>query len=409
MKTGRYIILFAAIIITISACQAKQSVPSPIPPTKAEILASEQNNNTGALPSGSIAAEESSAVAQENPMLSPSPTPSTQATSISPQPVITESPPPTEAPSQLSTPSVDNPQPVDQSEPTATCIDQAAFYDDITVPDGTVFRQGDKFTKTWRVRNTGSCPWGADYKLVFSGGEPMSAPLINAIPEAQPGDILDLSLDLTAPTGGGEYVSSWEFENSQGNRFGVGITGKGPVWAKIVVGWIPPNSEATPGDGASSEGSPPVSDTSNSNSGIRTTCGATRQPSVEAQIVTFINQARSENGLNTLSVQDQVAAAAVKHSTDMACNDFTSHVGSDGSNWGSRIAAQGYQPLTSYENIYYGSPTFGGNAQGAFNWWMNSQVHRDNILNPEISSIGVGYVFNPATGFGYYTVNFTNP
>ncbi len=94
----------------------------------------------------------------------------------------------------------------------------------------------------------------------------------------------------------------------------------------------------------------------------------------------------------------------------MACNDFIDHAGSDGSTWFDRVSAQGYTYAYASENIYVGDPAFGGTPQGAFEWWMNSQVHRDNILYPDVSEIGVGYVFRPGSTYGgYYTLVFAKP
>ena len=90
----------------------------------------------------------------------------------------------------------------------------------------------------------------------------------------------------------------------------------------------------------------------------------------------------------------------------MACNGFVDHNGSDGSTWYQRVAAQGYENSASArENIYVGDPAFGGTPQGAFDWWMNSQVHRDNILNPNVTEIGIGYVYLSGSPYGgYYTL-----
>jgi uncharacterized protein YkwD len=41
-----------------------------------------------------------------------------------------------------------------------------------------------------------------------------------------------------------------------------------------------------------------------------------------------------------------------------------------------------------------GDPSFGGDANGVFAWWMNSPVHRDIILSDQISQIGIGYAFH---------------
>src|SRR5574338_1618752 len=55
--------------------------------------------------------------------------------------------------------------------PTPVC-DQAQFVRDVTIPDGTVFAPGATFTKTWRIKNAGTCTWSG-YSLVFDSGDSM--------------------------------------------------------------------------------------------------------------------------------------------------------------------------------------------------------------------------------------------
>jgi hypothetical protein len=46
--------------------------------------------------------------------------------------------------------------------PTSTpegCTDIAAFVADVTIPDNTVMAPNQPFTKTWRLRNDGTCTW----------------------------------------------------------------------------------------------------------------------------------------------------------------------------------------------------------------------------------------------------------
>jgi uncharacterized protein YkwD len=115
-------------------------------------------------------------------------------------------------------------------------------------------------------------------------------------------------------------------------------------------------------------------------------------------MLSLINQARAENGLQPVFLQSQLSAAALQHSTDMACNRFVDHDGSDGSTWYARVEAQGYaNPRSARENIYVGA-----DAQGTFNWWMGSQVHRDNILFPTVTEAGIGYVNLPGSPYGSY-------
>ena len=58
--------------------------------------------------------------------------------------------------------------PTNTPVPTAiTYCDWAAFITDVTVPDGTQFAPGEVFTKTWRLKNIGTCTWTPDYDIAF--------------------------------------------------------------------------------------------------------------------------------------------------------------------------------------------------------------------------------------------------
>jgi len=288
------------------------------------------------------------------------------------------------------------------------CTDIANFVEDVTVPDGTSFRQGDTFTKTWRVRNDGTCTWDSKYALVSAGGVVMNAALSNPLPDVSPGTSADISINMTAPSRGGVYQSNWEFQNSAGERFGVGPGTQGLLWAQIAVSFVQPTPAQTTLAASTPSAQTAVAAPMPSAQGG---CAATHDPSVEAQVLALINEARTSQGLNALQSQDQLTAAALAHSMDMACNNFVDHIGSDGSLWYDRVKAQGYANYnSSRENIYVGHPEFGGNAQGAFTWWWNSKVHHDNMLNPDVSQIGVAYVFDPNSQYGgYYTTVFARP
>jgi len=107
---------------------------------------------------------------------------------------------------------------------------------DVTIPDDSSIPSGEGFTKTWRLQNGGACAWTKEYQIVWVSGERMADldafPLPDAVP---PGESIDLSLDMTAPTTIGTYQSNWMLRNSQGILFGIGPTGKSPFWVRIVV------------------------------------------------------------------------------------------------------------------------------------------------------------------------------
>lgn len=118
----------------------------------------------------------------------------------------------------------------------APLTDQAEFVADVTVPDGSDFAPGTKFTKTWRIKNAGTATWTKDYALVFDSGTQMAAE--NAVPfpgDVPPGETVDLSVEMTAPATLGVHVSLWQLRNAGGQTFGVGEKFDDPIYAQIDV------------------------------------------------------------------------------------------------------------------------------------------------------------------------------
>ncbi len=101
------------------------------------------------------------------------------------------------------------PEPTLTPEPVAdaSCL-RATFEADVTVPDGTHFDKGEPFTKTWRLRNSGTCDWPADTVLVVSSsqlGGPESVE-IGAVPA---GESVEISIGLAAPDSDGSFNGLW--------------------------------------------------------------------------------------------------------------------------------------------------------------------------------------------------------
>jgi Ig-like domain from next to BRCA1 gene len=147
-------------------------------------------------------------------------------------------PPPTPIPGTVT------PTPI----PPASC-DRAQFIADVTVPDGTNFVPGATFTKTWRLRNVGSCTWTTSYALIFDTGSQMGGPSSVNLPNTVlPGQTVDLSINLTAPSAGGSYRGYWKFKNANGVPFGIGADGTKSWWVDIrVSGPTPTPVTSTPG------------------------------------------------------------------------------------------------------------------------------------------------------------------
>src|SRR5690606_11016612 len=130
--------------------------------------------------------------------------------------------------------------------PATGCLDRAAFVGDVSIPDGSVVRPGQAFTKTWRLRNEGTCTWTPSYALVLGAGNALSGPAAQALgATVPPGGAVDISVNLAAPTANGDYRSKWFLRNEQGALFGLGEAASRPLWAE-VPGQPPPTATSTP-------------------------------------------------------------------------------------------------------------------------------------------------------------------
>ena len=155
------------------------------------------------------------------PSLTPTLTPTSTATNT---PTLTPTITPSVAPTQTPNPPTAQPR-----------CDQAAFVADVTVPDGMIFTSGGTVTKTWRLRNAGSCTWTTSYTLVFVSGDRMNGPdAVKLSQSVAPGQNVDLTVKLTAPSTPGTYRGNWQLKNESGAIFGLGPSFK-PFWVEIKV------------------------------------------------------------------------------------------------------------------------------------------------------------------------------
>ncbi len=101
-----------------------------------------------------------------------------------------------------------------------TCTLASTFISDVTIPDGTTVAPGGSFVKTWAIQNAGTCSWGGGYNAVLVGGLPFGASSPQPIPAAGPGDIINVSITMVAPTTPGPASSVWQLQASNGVVFG---------------------------------------------------------------------------------------------------------------------------------------------------------------------------------------------
>lgn len=100
------------------------------------------------------------------------------------------------------------------------CVVAARFVADVTYPPGSVIQPGTAFQKTWQVQNTGSCIWISTYGLINTGGGSFGAPSPSTIPYTQPGQTVNMSVNMIAPRQVGSYQSLWQLRAANGYPFG---------------------------------------------------------------------------------------------------------------------------------------------------------------------------------------------
>jgi hypothetical protein len=140
-----------------------------------------------ALDQGTVFAETATVVPTNLASIDPTKLPASTATFLA---SITDTP----IPSNTSIPS-NTPLPCNM----ATCVK------DVTVPDDTIFGPGANFTKTWRLNSS----------------------------TIEPGQSLDVSVDLQAPSAEGTYRGNWRLRDAGGDVFG--LTSGGTFWVQIKV------------------------------------------------------------------------------------------------------------------------------------------------------------------------------
>jgi hypothetical protein len=113
---------------------------------------------------------------------------------------------------------------------------RAQFIRDVTVPDGSHFEPGETFTKTWRLRNVGTCTWDTTYALVLTDGNNFSVATSQALTKnVPPWSYVNLTITgMTAPSAPGKYRSSWKLSDGS-TEFGVGWGGGVAIFAEINV------------------------------------------------------------------------------------------------------------------------------------------------------------------------------
>jgi len=226
MKKTKWIILaLLSLSLVLAAC-----APS-LPPTPSEAEIAQQVASTQQAKATQNSVETLVALVTElsnQPTWTPQPACPVCPTQVVVVPTAATTPNPHEATAQPTT--------APTAEAGKKCF-QFDFLGDVNYPPGTIVKPGTKFSKTWTVKNTGTCTWSRDYDVVFVGGEAFGSNKRGDITrEVVPGDIIEITIDnMTAPQTEGTYYSYWMIAAPDGARVGYGPNQQWGLGIELVV------------------------------------------------------------------------------------------------------------------------------------------------------------------------------
>jgi cystine transport system substrate-binding protein len=159
--------------------------------------------------------------------------------------------------------------PSEPAEPVATptpaaCLFSSQLVQDLTFDDqnGTappVVLPNQRFSKGWRIRNTGTCTWDSQVRLAYVRGNVRAAQMdgqpVNVTGQVAPGQTFDFFVDLQAPSGvTGIMQGFWQMQDPEREFFGQTVDvmvnvvppTAGPTAVPTITPTAPPGPTATP-------------------------------------------------------------------------------------------------------------------------------------------------------------------
>jgi len=101
-----------------------------------------------------------------------------------------------------------------------TACNRLSYVADVSIPDNAPMTPGQTFTKTWKVRNTGSCAWDAGFKFAFVSGDAMSGATYTLAQSVPANTQIDISIEMIAPNKTGAVRGNWRMSTTAGAFFG---------------------------------------------------------------------------------------------------------------------------------------------------------------------------------------------
>ncbi|GAC1358415.1 MAG: hypothetical protein NVSMB31_18830 [Vulcanimicrobiaceae bacterium] len=105
----------------------------------------------------------------------------------------------------------------------------------------------------------------------------------------------------------------------------------------------------------------------------------------QQQMLADLNATRHQAGLRPLTLERHLTTAANKHAGDMASHGYFDHASRNGRSPFDRMHADGCHFAYAGENI-----AMSDSEREAYSALLQSPEHRENILNPHYTRVGIG-------------------
>jgi uncharacterized protein YkwD len=132
--------------------------------------------------------------------------------------------------------------------------------------------------------------------------------------------------------------------------------------------------------------------------------GASLAP-LEADLTSHLNAERVAAGLPPLAIDANLVAIGRVRSQDMAARGYFSHASPEGQSAFTLLDQWGVPYSWAGENLARNNYPLQEAVAVAIGDLMASPSHRDNILSPNYTRVGVGYA-EDASGMRYFTMIF---
>lgn len=119
----------------------------------------------------------------------------------------------------------------------------------------------------------------------------------------------------------------------------------------------------------------------------------TTDEKAEKEMFLKVNEERRKLAIPELIWSDSLVVVARNHATDMWKRGYFAHISTDGKDVGDRLKEENISYIYAGENLALAPTTI-----TAHTGLMNSEGHRENILDPGFNKIGIGVVDNSFFG-----------